>query len=213
MDEYTRIKNKHKKNKKQIVPLTKKVEIEGQKPKKNLLFLYATKFLITVILTLVALIVLKQFPKCKEIFHKYIYEQSFSFVAVNEFYKDKFGSSLPFKDFFKKEDKSVFNEKLTYSSVSKYLEGASLTVTDRYLVPVKTAGMIVFIGQKEGYGNTVIIEGTDGIEIWYGNVEKTSLKVYDYVEAGTYLGEVKEKKLYMVFKKDGKTLDYTKYVS
>ena len=38
------------------------------------------------------------------------------------------------------------------------------------------------MGEKEGYGNTLIIQGADGVDIWYGNVNSTSLKLYDYIE-------------------------------
>lgn len=206
MDEYIRIKNKHKKKKKDMEEIP-------TKQKKIPFFLYATKLLLTVILTLITLIVLKQYPKYKSIFHKEIYEKSFSFATINALYEQKFGSALPFKDLLKKDTTPVFSEKLTYKEASKYLDGVNLTVEESYLVPAKETGMVVFVGEKEGYGKTIILEGTDGMETWYGNIEKTSVKVYDYIDKGSYLGEVKGKNLYLVFKKDGKVLDYTKYIS
>ena len=36
--------------------------------------------------------------------------------------------------------------------------------------------------------------------------------LYDYIEKGKLLGEVKGKKLYMVFSKDGKYLNYKDYI-
>ncbi|MDD3341272.1 MAG: M23 family metallopeptidase [Bacilli bacterium] len=206
MEEYARIKNKRKKK--------KKIVEEVPKVKKKLpIFWFITKLLLTVIATLAALIILKQFPKYKAPFYKEIYEKSISFATINAFYEKQFGTAIPFKDILKKKTDVVFSEKLTYKEVSKYLDGAKLTVDENYLVPARENGMVVFVGEKEGYGNTIILEGTDGVETWYGNIAKTSVKVYDYIDKGAYLGEVKEKSLYLVFKKDGKTLDYTKYVS
>ena len=79
------------------------------------------------------------------------------------------------------------------------------------MVPSLKEGMVVFIGKKDNYGNTIIIEDLDGVNIWYGNIENTSLKLYDYVEAGTLLGEA-NKDLYMVFSKDDNYLDYEDYL-
>ena len=72
--------------------------------------------------------------------------------------------------------------------------------------------MVVFIGNKENYGKTIIIEDLDGVDYWYGNISSTSLKLYDYVEKGNPVGEVK-KDLYLVFSKDGKYLNYEEYIN
>ena len=61
------------------------------------------------------------------------------------------------------------------------------------------------------YNNTIIIEDLNGVYIWYGNVSTTSLKLYDYVEKGTYIGEA-ERNLYMVFSKDNKYLNYEEFL-
>ena len=72
--------------------------------------------------------------------------------------------------------------------------------------------MVIYIGEKENYGNVVIVEGIDGIDIWYGNMETTSVKLYDYVEKGAYLGTVKDDNLYLADQKDGNFLDYKEYL-
>ena len=80
------------------------------------------------------------------------------------------------------------------------------------MVPSITEGMVVFIGNKENYNNTIIVEDLNGVYIWYGNISTTSLKLYDYVEKGTYIGEVNNNNLYMVFSKNGKYLNYEEYL-
>ena len=72
--------------------------------------------------------------------------------------------------------------------------------------------MVVYLGEKENYGNVVIIEGIDGIDIWYGNMETISVKLYDYVEKSSYLGQTKDNNLYLAYSKDGKFLDYKEYL-
>ena len=79
------------------------------------------------------------------------------------------------------------------------------------MVPNIENGIVVFIGKKDNYGDTIIIEGTDGIDIWYSNV-KSSLKLYDYVEKGSLVGEALSNDIYLVYKKDGKVLNYEDYI-
>ena len=87
-----------------------------------------------------------------------------------------------------------------------------LKVDDNYLVPNLESGIVVFMGNKEGYGNTIIIEQINGIDVWYSNINTNDIKLYDYIEKGKLLGEVAGKKMYMVFQKDGKVLNYKDYI-
>ena len=52
----------------------------------------------------------------------------------------------------------------------------------------------------------------DGIDIWYGNMTSTSVKLYDYIEAGDLLGETSNNYLYLVYSKNGEYLNYEEYL-
>ena len=80
------------------------------------------------------------------------------------------------------------------------------------MVPAIESGIVVFIGEKEKIGNTIIIEQVNGIDTFYSNININNLKLYDYVEKGELLGEVKNNELFLSFQKNGKYLDYKKYV-
>ena len=80
------------------------------------------------------------------------------------------------------------------------------------MVPAIESGIVVFIGEKEKIGNTIIIEQVNGIDTFYSNININNLKLYDYVEKGELLGEVKNNELFLTFQKNGKYLDYKKYV-
>jgi len=175
------------------------------------IFKFVNQFCITAILTLLTLIVLKSNSKLKQGFYKEVYEKNFPFSKVNEIYAKYFGSSIPFKDFFVSTT-PVFNEKLTYLEANKYMDGVKLSVIDKYLVPNQLSGLVVFIGEKEGYGNTVIIQQANGIDLWYGNIEIVNVKLYDYVEQGDLIGNTKDTNLYLVYKKDGEVLNYEDYI-
>lgn len=169
-----------------------------------------SKILITIIITLLLLIGFKIDINFKKKFNQYVYNTSFPFAKVKEFYKSYFGEDI----ISKKIDNSVevFSEKLTYSKKNMYKDGVALSVTDSYMVPSINSGIVVFIGQKDHYENTVIIQQMDGIDTWYGNIDTANVKLYDYVEKGSLIGQVKGKELYLVFQKDGKFLDYKDYV-
>ena len=69
-----------------------------------------------------------------------------------------------------------------------------------------------FKREKEKYGNVIVVSSEDGVDIWYGNMNMTSVKLYDYIDKGNYLGEVKDDKLYLVYVKDNSFLDYNEYL-
>lgn len=178
------------------------------KPK---LFYFVIKLMVLSILFLGSLIFTKSSTNNKQLFYDVVFNNNISFAPINNFYNKYLGDIIPFKDLIK-DNKPVFNEGLTFSEKSIYKDGVSLTVSKSYLVPVLDAGIVVFIGEKEDYGKTVIIQQTDGVDVWYGNVDNLNVKIYDYVESGALLGETKDDKLYLVFKKEGEVLDYKKFI-
>lgn len=174
-------------------------------------YLFATKVLICLIIFISLLIVIKIKPELKDKIYEVVYENNFSFSYVNNMYKKYFGNILPFENIAPTEEK-VFDEKLEYEESSLYKDGVLLNVNTNYLVPVIESGIVVFIGDKENYGKTIIIQQINGIDVWYGNVSIGDIKIYDYVEKGSLLGEVLDNKLYLVFQKEGKFLDYKDYI-
>ena len=125
----------------------------------------------------------------------------------NKYFKD-----LNVKDIINKDKTElVSNEKLSYSKYDKYKDGVKITVSSNYSVLVLESGIIVYIGNKDDYDSTIIVQQINGIDLLYGNIENTNYKLYDYVKKKDILG-VSNKYLYLVFKKDGKVLDYEKYI-
>lgn len=179
---------------------------------KNKLKSFFNKILILVVLFLINLIAMKSNTNYKNFIYEKVFNNNFSFTKVKEFY-NKYLGGVETLDGIVNNSTSVFNETLAYNSKSIYYDGVKLEVSTSYLVPVINEGLVVFIGEKENYGSTIIIQGIDGVEIWYGNMANTSVKLYDYVEKGTLLGEVKNNTLYLVYSKDGKVLNYEEYLN
>lgn len=168
-----------------------------------------SKILIVVIITLCVLIGLKKSQSFNSFFYKNVYESSIPFMKINNWYEKIFGYSLPFKNLDNTE--LVFNEKLSYDSYEDYYDGVKLDVNQNYMVPSLGTGLVLFIGEKENYGDTVIVSLNTGVDVWYSNID-SSVKLYDYVKTGELIGISKDEYIYMVFKKDGNILDYEEYI-
>lgn len=192
-------KNIRKKKQKENVPNKKKSST------------YMSKFLCMIILTLMCLIGLKKSEAFKNMFYENVYGKNFSFAYVKEIYQKYFGSTLPIDKFFGNKTEPVFSENFMYKEKEDYLEGSKFIVDNQYLVPILESGMVVYIGEKEGYGNTIIIQQVDGVDIWYSNVT-SNVKLYDYIEKGDVLGETNGDYLYMVIMKDGTAISYEEYM-
>jgi len=186
-------------------------EKNNTKKKKNIRG-FVNKMLILVVLFLINLIAIKSNSTYRDFIYNKIYNNNFSFTKIKEFY-NKYLGGVEALDGIVNNTTPVFNETLAYTSSSVYHDGVKLEVSSSYLVPVIEEGLVVFIGKKENYGDVIIVQGIDGIDIWYGNMANTSVKLYDYVDKGTFLGEVKGNSLYLVYSKDNKFLDYNNYLS
>jgi len=173
------------------------------------LYKFLTSVMTLTLIIIVTLIVFKANPTLKSTINQKVFNNHFDFVKVNELYEKFFGSALPAK---KEKTEEVFNEQLEYSSSKKYKDGVELKVIKDYPVAITDSGIVTFVGEKEGYGNTVIIEQVDGVDVWYSNISTSNIKMYDYIEKGKLLGEVNGEKLYMVFQKEGKYLSYKEYI-
>ncbi len=178
---------------------------------KNSIKTLLSKILLTTLIFLIGMILVKQNPKNKVFIQENIYEKSLKFTKIKELYNKYFGSVLSL-DKLLYEDTPVFNEKINYKEKHAYKDGIALTVGNKYMVPALESGIVIYIGEKEGYGQTVILEQTNGIDVFYSNIETSNIKLYDYIEKGNYLGEVKSNKLYLVFQKDGQVLNYKDYI-
>ena len=193
---------------------TKKTKII-KKENKNKIIKYLRSLIFrslsVIIIFLIMAIISRTSPTYKDLIISNIYEKNISFAKIKNHYNKYLGGINPLEK-VSLTDEMVFNEELTYTESSIYHDGVKLTVTNNYLIPVEKEGMVVYIGEKENYGNVIIIEGLDGIDIWYGNIDKTSVKLYDYVSAGAYLGTTRGNTLYLVYQQDGKYLDYQEFL-
>lgn len=172
---------------------------------------FISKILICLILFILFMILNKKSPNFKNSFYEKVYNDTFLFATFNNWYSENFGNIFPLNHFFETSE-LVFDEELAYDSVSLFKDGVSLSVSSNYLVPVLESGIVIYLGEKKEYGNTLIIQQENGINVWYSNLNFFGVSMYEYVNKGDFLGEVKDNVLYLVFEKDGEFLNYKEYI-
>lgn len=191
---------------------TSKFKNVGSKKSSNSINNIFSKVLISIIFFLVSMIFINYNEDNRNLFNKYFFEENFNFNYFTNLYNKYFGSVLPEQEDIG-NDKMVFNETMTYKNIEHYHDGFSLEVEQSELIPILQSGLIVFVGEKENYGNTIIIQGIDGVDIWYSNVSLEGYKLYDYVEKGKILGSATENHITLVFNKNGIYLGYEEYLN
>ena len=169
-----------------------------------------SRTLIAVIFVLGSIIFTNISAKNKELYQKYVLEDSLEFTKINELYQRLFGSV----DITKKDnDSEVVFGNITYTNIESFKNGSKLTIGMNEVVNVITSGIVVFIGEKDDLGNTIIIQGNDGVDIWYSNITDTDIKVYDYLESGNILGTSNSDDIYITISKDGEFISYEEYMA
>lgn len=180
----------------------------GSSNKKSKATSFFNKILVLSLIMIIGLILTKNDPKLKFKLKNDIYNSNINFNYFKKLYHKYIGKYIGEE---KKKDEKVSGEVLSYDSVKEKNGSAELKVEKNYLVPCLSNGIVVFIGNKDNLGNTVIIEGVNGIDTWYSNITVNNLKMYDYIAKGKIVGTA-DSKLLLTFYKDGKILDYKKHI-
>lgn len=178
---------------------------------KRKILKFLNKLLISVIILLIGLITLKANPNLRNTFYRKVFQNNLKFAKIDELYKKYFGSSLPLTG----NENSlalVSAQKIEYEKEEKYKDGVKLKVSKDYAIPVIKSGIVIFAGEKEGYGKTIIVEDADGVETWYSNIKEIKVDMYDYLKKGSIISQADGETLILSFTKDGKKIDYKKYL-
>ena len=182
------------------------------KQKENISIInFINKFLLCTLLFLFLAILSKSNIDYKEKIKTTLYRTNINFSYFKDIYNKYLGGVTMVKNNNKVEQ--VFDEKINYSKITEYKEGIKLEVSNKYLVPNIEKGIVVFLGSQENYNNSIIIENKEGIDILYGNICNSNLKLYDNIDKGTIIGESCDNYIYVVLKKGNNIIDYKKYIS
>jgi len=138
-------------------------------------------------------------------FRRNIYERTFNFSRFNNFWSERFGSVLP------DGGTSLVNRNImTFNEVTPFNDGARLDGVN-VVMPFKS-GIVVFVGEREHLGQTIIIQGMNGIDYWYGNVTNINVRLYDYVKSDSIIASARDNTLFVAFKQNGEVLDFEEFI-
>ncbi len=183
----------------------KQSESRGSSIRKNII----CRTLLTISIVLFILVICNVSDKFRTYINKYVFETNYNFARINALYKKYMLDLKP------KKDENIMpvskNDSLGVYGKKDYLDGVELTVSEDYNVTMLESGLVVFVGEKEGYGNCVVVQQSNGIDVTYGNISEVNVKVYDYIEKGKIIGTASNK-LYMTFASEGEFLDYRTYI-
>ena len=172
----------------------------------NLLF----KLLICAFLLLNILIINKFYPDFTLKIKNDIFNKSFNFVKINALSKKIIGRNV-----FYFENKNslvnISNNEINNAISEKYYDGEKFYVSKDLPIGTIQSGIVIFKGEKENFGNTIIIQGTDGYNIWYGNLSNINANLYTYVEKNSLIGSSKDNYIYLLIEKSGNYYTYEEY--
>lgn len=166
--------------------------------------------LMVMILFLFLAILCKKNTLYKDYIYEKIYNTNISFSLFRNVYNKYLGGIFPGFNIDKVE--AVFEEDFKYSEILDYKDGAKVVVADDYLVPVLYEGVVVYVGEKEAYGNVIILENNLGVDTWYGNICNSTVSLYDTLEVGSYIGQSCNNYIYLVFSNRNDFLDYSDFL-
>lgn len=148
-----------------------------------------------------------------------VMEKEFKFAVISNWYESRFGEPLTFFQ----ENTKLKNDTEVIQASGKVLEnfqtnGQGIMIeTTVTKVESLEEGLVIYAGEKEELGNTVIVQNVDGSETWYGKLDSIAVNVYDEVNKGEVLASaVVENELstyYLAVKQNEEFVDPNQVIS
>ncbi|PLT30139.1 M23 family metallopeptidase [Peribacillus deserti] len=160
------------------------------------------KILVSIVLFLmVAIMFKKPIPRLEEtrdVVNHYM-KKEFQFAAAKDWYQDTFGKPLVFIPSDKEPAVTAKKENQEFAlpaagkiSESFEVNGQGMMIETDKDQPVESTkeGVIIFTGEKDKLGKTVVIQHSDKSESWYGHLGTIDVRLYETVKKGKIIGKV-----------------------
>lgn len=170
----------------------------SNKPKKSIFKTLINQTLSVIILIMITLIVCNYNESFKAFVEEKILKNTIDFSKVNKLISNV-------TNIFDEEENTIKVSNIDTEESEDYLEGLKYKVNKDEPIKIKDSGIITYIGNKQGYNNTIIVQQSNGYYAWYGNI-KEDVKIYDYITKGETLGTSLSDEYYYVLIKDGKAV-------
>lgn len=158
-----------------------------------------SKLFTIVIFTMIVITLSNTSPKFKSFIVDKVLNSTIDFSFVNKL-------SNKVTNVFKTPNNTLPVVKEENNRKERYKDGIKYIVNKGTGVNIKDSGIVTYIGNKDGYNNTVIIQQSNGYYAWYGNI-KEEVKLYDYIESGNKIGSSLTNEYYYVLLKDNKPVN------
>ena len=158
-----------------------------------------SKLFTIVIFTMIVITLSNMSPKFKSFIVDKVLNSTIDFSFVNKL-------SNKVTNVFKASNNTLPVVKEENNRKERYKDGIKYIVNKGASVNIKDSGIVTYIGNKDGYNNTVIIQQSNGYYAWYGNI-KEEVKLYDYIESGSKIGETLTNEYYYILLKDNKPVN------
>lgn len=158
-----------------------------------------SKLFTIVIFTMIVITLSNTSPKFKSFIVDKVLNSTIDFSFVNKL-------SNKVTNVFKTSNNTLPVVKEENNRKERYKDGIKYIVNKGASINIKDSGIVTYIGNKDGYNNTVIIQQSNGYYAWYGNI-KEEVKLYDYIESGSKIGETLTNEYYYVLLKDNKPVN------
>lgn len=203
-----RVLNDIKKRKERIIRGKKgKKESEGSTYLKHV-----NRILLLIVLFLGVAVYMRTSEDARTNVFNRMFNENFSFHRYSQVVRTVFGELNPLRTSPSSNAVAVFGEQFVYESKTAHEDGVKLTVSDNFTVPALQSGIVVFIGERDGIENLVIVQGVDGIDTWYSGIDNLDVRIYEYIERGSSLGRMSGNELFLMFKRDGEALEYEQHL-
>lgn len=173
---------------------------------------YISSLLTRILLSIVFILFILILKKCNNFliidFKNNLFNKSFNFIKVNKISQKVLGKDV---FYYQNSDDIVEVMATSFDSKTKYYDGEKFMVSSNLPIGAISSGVVVFIGNKNEYKNTVIIQGIDGFNIWYGNVKDVNVKTYDYIQEGNLIGAADGDFIYLLIEKNNEYYTYEEY--
>lgn len=122
--------------------------------------------------------------------------EEFQFASVNQWYQEKFGDPLAFLPQAPNSEEAIpASAQLALpvngtirESFQKNGQGILIETPQEENVHASGKGYVIFAGQKDKTGKTVIIQHADGSKSYYGFLANLNVNQYEYVGIGKVIG-------------------------
>ncbi|MBO2533893.1 MAG: hypothetical protein CW342_13640 [Thermoactinomycetaceae bacterium] len=131
-----------------------------------------------------------------------VMERDFNFAGVAEWYESKFAGSPSILPVFKLKSEKDSRESVSWSAplqgdvirpFSRDGRGIVIAASGPGPVTASAEGLVVFAGEREGLGKTVIVRHPGGKETWYGWLDKIRVRADDWVKKGQTIASIGER--------------------